>query len=130
LCADELEVEREFETPPVFEDFSYSDHLARQRIHGMVGWPQIRLLSRGGGSPGYRVSLALKTRIQATTAHILPEPEGSLLTGILLGVESGIPEQVKDAFPTSSTVHVVATSRLNHKHTMWIEDRVQSDSSI
>jgi len=107
------EVEGEMETPPVFEGFSYRDYLARQGIHVMVGWPKIRLLSRGGGSPLYRALLLVKARIQATITRILPEPEASLLTGILLGVESGIPERVKDAFSTSGTMHVVAISGFN-----------------
>jgi competence protein ComEC len=93
LYGDELEVEEKLETPPVFEDFSYRNYLARRGIHGMVGWPKIRLVSRGGGSPLYRALLVVKARIQATIARILPEPEASLLTGILLGVESGIPER-------------------------------------
>jgi competence protein ComEC len=46
-------------------------------------------------------------------ARIVPEPEALLLTGILLGVESGIPERVKDAFSTSGTMHVVAVSGFN-----------------
>jgi competence protein ComEC len=110
MYGDRLEVEGELQTPPIFEEFSYRDYLARQGIFGMVGWPKITLLSRGGGSPVYRSLLALKARTQATISRILPEPEASLLTGILLGVETGIPERVKDAFSTSGTMHVVAVS--------------------
>jgi len=113
MYGDELEVEGKLETPPVFEDFSYRDYLARRGIHGMIGWPKITLLSRGGGSTLYRLLLAVKAQIQATVARILPEPEASLLTVILLGVESGIPERVKDAFSTSGTMHVVAISGFN-----------------
>ena len=113
MYGDELEVEGELETPPVFEDFSYRDHLARKGIHGMVAWPRITLLSRSGGSPVYRLLLAVKARIVASIARILPEPEASLLTGILLGVESGIPERVKEVFSTSGTMHVVAISGFN-----------------
>jgi len=113
VYGDELEVEGELETPPVFEDFSYRDYLARKGVHGMVGWPKITLLSRGGGSSAYRALLIVKARIQDTIARVLPEPEASLLTGILLGVESGIPERAKDAFSTSGTMHVVAVSGFN-----------------
>jgi competence protein ComEC len=103
------------ETPPVLDDFSYRDYLARQGIHGIVGWPKITLISRGGGSPAYHALLAVRAQIQATISRILPEPEASLLTGILLGVESGIPERVKDAFSTNGTMHVVAISGVQLK---------------
>jgi len=113
MYGDELEVEGKLETPPVFEEFSYRDYLARQGIYGMLGWPKISLLSRGGGSPVYRSLLAFKARTQSTIARILPEPEASLLTGILLGVETGIPEAVKDAFATTGTTHIIAISGFN-----------------
>ena len=34
---DELEVEGKLETPPVFEEFSYRDYLARQEMYVMLG---------------------------------------------------------------------------------------------
>ena len=114
---DELEVEGELETPPVFKEFSYRDDLARQGIYGLVRWPKIRPLSRGGGSPAYRTLLAFKARAQASVARILPEPEASLLTGILLGMETGIPKQVKDAFSVTRTAHVIAISGFNKTQT-------------
>jgi competence protein ComEC len=64
------------------------------------------------------VLLFVKAQIQATMARILPEPEASLLTGILLGVESGIPERVRDAFSTSGAMHVVAISGFNYTQTV------------
>jgi competence protein ComEC len=63
-------------------------------------------------------------------ARILPEPEASLLTGTLLGVEVGIPERVKDAFSTSGTMHVVAISGFNYTQTIWMGDWAQSGSAI
>jgi competence protein ComEC len=113
LYGDELKIQGKLETPPFFERFSYRDYLARRGIFGMVGWPEIRLLSQGGGSPIYRALLSLRQQIQDAISAILPEPEASLLTGIVLGVESGIPERVKDAFATSGTMHVVAISGFN-----------------
>jgi len=89
MYGDELEVEGKLETPPVFDDFSYRDYLAQRGIHAVVACPKIRLFSRGEGSPVYRALLAFRARTRAAIARILPEPEASLLIGILLGVEMG-----------------------------------------
>jgi competence protein ComEC len=110
---DELEVQGVLETRPVFQGFSYRDYLAHQGIHGMVAWPKIKLLSRAGGGPITGSLLALKARGTAFIARILPEPGASPLTGVLLGVESGIAKEVKDAFSVTGTTHVIAISGSN-----------------
>jgi competence protein ComEC len=53
---------------------------------------------------------AFKARAKNVIAHILPEPQASLLTGILLGDDSGIPKSVQEAFRTTGTSHVIAIS--------------------
>jgi competence protein ComEC len=110
---DLLEVQGHLETPPVFEDFSYKDYLAARGIHGMMRRPSVQLLAKGQGNPVYAAIYALKARAQATIAVILPEPEASLLTGILLGYERGIPQRVADAFARTNTAHVIAISGYN-----------------
>lgn len=83
----------------------------------MVGWPKKRLLSPGGGSCICRTLFALKAQTQATSARIPPEPEASLLTGILLSVEAGVPEGVMDAFPDTGTTQVIAISGFDKTRT-------------
>jgi hypothetical protein len=53
--------------------------------------PRVELIETGQGSPFWRALYAIKARAQATIAQMLPEPYAALLTGILLGVEAGIP---------------------------------------
>jgi competence protein ComEC len=40
----------------------------------------------------------------------VPEPQASLLAGILLGEGSGMPKSVQDAFRTTGTSHIIAIS--------------------
>jgi competence protein ComEC len=40
----------------------------------------------------------------------VPEPQASLLTGILLGDDSSIPKGVQDAFRATGTSHIIAIS--------------------
>jgi competence protein ComEC len=110
---DELQVEGELKTPPEFEDFSYKEYLARQGIHSLMNFPQITSLSQGHGDPFHRAVYTLKGRLQATIAHLFPEPSASLLTGILLGIETGIPDSLMEDFNQTSTTHIIAISGFN-----------------
>jgi len=55
---------------------------------------------------------SFKARAKSVIAQTLcvPEPQASLLTGILLGDDSGIPKNVQDAFRTTGTSHILAIS--------------------
>jgi competence protein ComEC len=110
---DELEIVGQLHTPPESEDFSYKDYLSRQGIHSMVDYGRITLLSRGHGDPFHRMIYALKARLQETIARLFPEPSASLLTGILLGIETGIPRDLVEDFNATSTTHIIAISGFN-----------------
>jgi competence protein ComEC len=88
---DRLIITGKLETPPIFEDFSYKDYLARFGIHSMMRRPQIELVESNQGSPLWSALLTFKARASQAINHILPEPYASLLNGILLGIETGIP---------------------------------------
>ena len=75
--------------------------------------PRITVLARDQGLAPLGWLLAFKARTKNVIAQILPEPQASLLTGILLGDDSGIPKYVQDAFRTTGTSHLVAISGYN-----------------
>jgi len=52
---------------------------------------------------------ATLTRVIAQTLRV-PEPQASLLTGILPGNDSGITQSVQDAFRATGTSHIIAIS--------------------
>lgn len=110
---DQLEVSGLLETPPEFEDFSYRDYLARRGIYSILRRPKIRLLARGQGNPIYAALLAFKERALSTIGAMLPEPEASVLAGILLGVGHGIPKDLQEAFNATGTTHVLVISGSN-----------------
>lgn len=110
---DRLAVTARLETPPEFEDFSYKDYLARQGIYAMMRRPRIERLGGGHGSPFWASLYALRDRGQLVINRSLPEPFASLLTGILLGVESGIPAELYDKFNATGTSHIIVISGSN-----------------
>lgn len=101
------------ETPPEFEDFSYKDYLARQGVHSMIQRPEVTLLGRDQGSLFWSALYGLRARAQEAIARLLPEPEAALLTGILLGVETGIPKDLYDQFNRTGTSHIIVISGFN-----------------
>jgi competence protein ComEC len=110
---DRLQVVGLLETPPEGEDFSYRDYLARQGVHSLVREARAIRTGGGEGDPLYAGLLALKRNAQATIGTILHEPAASLLTGILLGIESTIPADLMEAFSATGTTHIIAISGFN-----------------
>ncbi len=100
-------------TPPEFDDFSYRDYLARRGIHAMIPNAEVEVLAHDQGSPAYAVMFTLKDRAQETIDRLLPSPQAPLLSGILLGVETGISDDVREAFNRTGTTHVIAISGSN-----------------
>jgi len=110
---DRVLVEGRLETPPVFETFSYRDYLARQGIHSLVDRGQVTLLAENQASPLLHWLFRVKRSARSAIAAILPEPQAALLTGILLGVEAGIPAGLLDDFSATGTTHIIAISGFN-----------------
>jgi competence protein ComEC len=106
-------VEGMLETPPVLEDFSYKDYLARQGIHSLVRRAEVTLLAERQASPILSALFEFKRYARSTIAAVLPEPQAALLTGILLGVETGIPRDLMDDFAATGTTHIIAISGFN-----------------
>jgi len=110
---DRIRASGELETPPTFETFSYRDYLARQGIYSTIAWARITTLAEGEGNALFAALLRCKARTQRAIADVLPEPPAALLTGILLGVESGLPPKLVADFQTTGTSHIIAISGFN-----------------
>ncbi|MBM3143831.1 MAG: DUF4131 domain-containing protein [Chloroflexi bacterium] len=100
-------------TPPEQEEFSYRDYLARQGIYSYMPRASTGVLDTGHGNPIMRRIFTLKERALETVYHLWPDPEASLFAGVLLGIETGIPAPVKEAFKNTGTSHVIAISGFN-----------------
>ncbi len=110
---DLVRVRGELVTPPVWDDFSYKDYLARQGVHSVLQYPSLEVLSRAERRDFRWALSALRTRAEATIGALLPEPEASLLSGILLNRDAGIPDDVMSDFRVTGTAHIIAISGFN-----------------
>ncbi len=103
-------------TPFETEDFSYKDYLTRQGIYSLIRQDteeDVRVIARGGGNLFYIALYALRDRSFETIKKTFPEPAASLLAGILLGMDSGIPRDLHDKFAATNTLHIIAISGFN-----------------
>jgi competence protein ComEC len=110
---DRLVLYGSLQPPPEIEGFNYADYLARQGVYGIIKDPAIRSVSVGNGNPVRKVLYSFRRRGLSTIRELFPEPEGSLLAGILLGEESSIPAVLKEDFSKTGTTHIVAISGFN-----------------
>ena len=101
------------ETPPEFQDFSYRDYLARQDIFSLMSNASVTTVATREGNPVVHILFSIRQRALETLYLIFPDPEASLLAGILLGIESGISSEVRQAFNDTSTTHIIAISGFN-----------------
>ncbi len=110
---DRVAVRGRLEVPPVFEGFDYREYLARRTVHTIIPRPDVRVLGRGARSGFWPALYAVRTEAQEVIARLLPEPEAGLLTGILLGVESGIDPGLYDEFNRTGVSHIIVISGFN-----------------
>lgn len=108
-----LRLRGKLKTPPENEDFSYRDYLAAQNIHSYMSSAEVTILPGNGGNLFSAALYALKERSLANIYRIFPDPESSLLAGILLGVDTGLTKELQDAFKNTGTAHIIAISGFN-----------------
>ncbi|MDZ7586239.1 MAG: ComEC/Rec2 family competence protein, partial [Patescibacteria group bacterium] len=74
-------------------------------------YPHIRLVEADNAKT---ISLSqLRQRIELRYNQVLPEPEASLLAGIVLGSKKGLPQSFYEALRQTGTLHIVVASGYN-----------------
>ncbi len=110
---DVIRLRGKLKTPPENEDFSYRDYLAAQNIHAYMSSAEVTALPFKGGNILSAALYALKEKSLANIYRIFPDPESSLLAGILLGVDTGLTKDLQQAFKNTGTAHIIAISGFN-----------------
>ena len=92
---------------------AYAGYLARRDIYSQMRFPEIEILGRDGGAPVMRAILSLKDHARQVIYRQLPDPQASLLSGILLGDDSGLSAELDQQFRQSGLTHIIAISGFN-----------------
>ena len=110
---DVLKVNGELETPAPFDDFDYKSYLAQQGIYSVIYYPEIEVMDTGQGIKPLQWLYPLRENLSSSLARALPEPQGSLAQGILLGMRGNIPYPLNQVFSRTGTAHLLAISGLH-----------------
>jgi len=110
---DWVHAEGMLETPPEMEGFSYREYLGNQGIHSLMPTAYVNKLGSDRANPILSMIFDLRTHVHKAILRLYPEPEASLLSGILLGKESGIPPDLLEAYNRTGTTHIIAISGFN-----------------
>lgn len=110
---DRLRVTGQLQTPPRLDGFDYRAYLAQRGIHSLMRRARVERLGANQGHPFWALLYGLKARGSARLSRVLPEPAAALANGMLLGIESGIPDDVDEAFKITGTSHVIVISGSN-----------------
>ena len=108
-----LQVEGLLEAPFDNPEFNQREYWARQGIYSQIVPTQVKILSEGNGNPIKNGIYSFKDRARQTIRSMLPDPEAALLTGILLGDDSGIPSVLAEQFRITGLTHIIAISGFN-----------------
>ncbi len=93
--------------------FEYARFLAKDGVHHQMLFPNIELLSRGGGNFFYRGIFYVRRAFIETLKTYLPEPNAGLLAGITIGEKGGMDEATEDMFRRVGLIHIVVLSGYN-----------------
>jgi competence protein ComEC len=100
-------------TPVNRTEFDYKEYLEEKGIRTAISYPKIKLVERDQGNPILTAIYTLRRNMSQSLSKALPEPQNSLAQGILLGLRSSIPQQLKNAFSSTGTTHILAISGHN-----------------
>ncbi len=110
---DRIELEGAPTAPQKGQNLSYSDALARHSIYTELNYPKARLVGHNAGSPFWAAVYELREKCLQTVNRLLPQPEASLLAGVVLGSVRDMPPAVVEAFRDTGTAHIIAVSGFN-----------------
>lgn len=94
-------------------EFNYIKYLAKDRIFYQMFYPEIELLSSHNGNFVKEQLFLFKNFFLKKVKKIIPEPEVSLLGGLLIGTKQSLGEKLQADFRKVGLIHIVVLSGYN-----------------
>ena len=115
---DEVKVNGKLTKPKNFitnsgREFDYVNYLLKDGVAYQMFYPKIEWVKSGQGAKILGGLFKFKNYLLAKMAQVIPEPEVSLLGGLLLGAKQGLGEEIQTDFRRAGVIHIVVLSGYN-----------------
>ena len=110
---DRLELAGRLDAPEPLGDFDFPAYLERQGITSVMAFPDVQLISEGGGNAARRWLSSLRIALAGSLDSVIPEPQAAFGQAVLLGVRDGLPDSLLEDFRRTGTSHLLAISGLH-----------------
>ncbi len=101
------------EEPPRLEAFDYRAFLARRDVVGTMSFPRVERLGEAPRDSLGALAAEMRLRLERAMQAALPEPAASLGSGIVMGRDGTMPDDLREAFRETGLAHFVAVSGSN-----------------
>jgi len=85
----------------------------QQRVFTEMVFPEIEVVGYNHGNPILASLYYLRKQAHTNLMNLMPFPESAVLSGILLGIDTSIPDYLWNGYRTSGTVHIIVISGFN-----------------
>ncbi len=115
---DEIQVLGTLQKPQNFKTdsgrtFDYINYLAKDRIFYQMFYPKTELVSQGNGNWVKEKLFLLKHSFLEKLQKTIPEPQVSLMGGLLLGTKQSLGQELQEDFRKVGLIHIVVLSGYN-----------------
>jgi len=93
--------------------FNYPEYLAKDDIYLTMSFADVDVIMHGQGNPMKAILFSIKNSFIAKIQLILPEPESSLLAGLIVAGKDAMPKSILDVFTRAGLIHIVVLSGSN-----------------
>jgi competence protein ComEC len=93
--------------------FDYAGYLSKDGIFYESIFPTLTLISSGHGNFIKRNLFAVKNAFLSRVKRSIPEPQASLLGGLVVGAKQSLGEKLQADFRTTGIIHIVVLSGYN-----------------
>ena len=100
-------------TPKTLKPGGYANYLAKDDIFYTLERAKVEIVSHDKGNSVKSTLIKVKRFLTDKVKSILPEPEASLLSGLIVSGKQALPKETLESFKDAGVVHMVVLSGYN-----------------